>query len=43
MAKIICTGGYPPPAAAPVTQTTVTSSDTHPSDRAKPHLGGGGG
>ena len=42
MAKIVNTGGYPPPANASVTQTTITSTDTHPSDHLKPHAGGGG-
>lgn len=41
MAKIVNTGGYPPPNAG-VTQTSITSTDTHPSDHAKPHAGGGG-
>jgi hypothetical protein len=38
MAKIRCTGNYP----VAVATTTITSIDTHPSDRPKPTNGGGG-
>jgi hypothetical protein len=40
MAKIVNTGGYP--INGNTSSSAITSQDSHPTDHAKPHLGGGG-